>query len=68
MAEHEIKFDCTIKKGGGIKAVLITPFINKSDAQIIAESEPFMSIGNILTEEGESVHFGKDMIYTKLKQ
>lgn len=58
-------FKCETR--GGIMAVLIQPWdFGKSDAQIIAEAEPFMQIGNVMAEKDESVKFGEDVIYIKL--
>jgi hypothetical protein len=58
------------KEYGGIKAILIQPMSlfpqNYTDEQYIANSEPFLQVGDVMTNEGDSVYFGKDTIYIKL--
>jgi hypothetical protein len=60
-------FKCETK--GGIRAVLITPWeFGKTDAQIIAEAEPFIQIGDAMAVMNESVKFGDEIVYIKLSE
>lgn len=51
---------------GRIKAVCFSPWTNKTDTQIISEVEPFLQIGDIMTEKGDTIKFGNDIVYTKI--
>lgn len=59
---------CNGKPKGGIKSILISPWSQDSDAKIIRDTDIFFQIGDAIAEEGETIVFGNDIVYTKIKQ
>ena len=58
-------FKCDSPKNGGIKAMILSPWIQGPDERILKVLDPFFQIGDALAEKGETIDFG-DISYTKL--
>jgi hypothetical protein len=64
---HTTEYQYQCKTKGSIQSIVLCPNLNESHEKIIEKTDIFFKVGDIMAEEGESVHFGDDIIYMKFK-